>query len=90
MRRRAPFALALLLALAACGSQKELARPAGQAAPPAAYGRSEPRTASELLELDPQAAPERSVELRQQSEERADDPFDLPPAGAPKKPAENP
>jgi hypothetical protein len=27
----------------------------------------------------PQAAPERSVELRKRSEEREDDPFDLPP-----------
>jgi hypothetical protein len=30
---------------------------------------------------DPQAAPQRSVELRTKSEERQDDPFDLPPEG---------
>ena len=29
--------------------------------------------------LDPEAAPARSVELRTRSEEREDDPFDLPP-----------
>ena len=29
--------------------------------------------------LDPEAAPDRSVELRTRSEEREDDPFDLPP-----------
>jgi hypothetical protein len=29
----------------------------------------------------PMAAPERSVELRSASEEREDDPFDLPPEG---------
>ena len=37
--------------------------------------------ATELLELDPQAAPERNVELRRESEARDDDPFDLPPEG---------
>jgi hypothetical protein len=32
-----------------------------------------------LLEQEPQAAPNRSVELRTRSEDREDDPFDLPP-----------
>jgi hypothetical protein len=32
-----------------------------------------------LLRRDALAAPERSVELRRRSEERQDDPFDLPP-----------
>jgi hypothetical protein len=36
-------------------------------------------TSEDLLALDTQAAPERSVELRKRSEEREDDPFDLPP-----------
>ena len=35
--------------------------------------------AENLLKPTPQAAPERSVELRKRSEERTDDPFDLPP-----------
>jgi hypothetical protein len=33
-----------------------------------------------LLKPSPHAAPERSVELRKRSEERVQDPFDLPPA----------
>ncbi|HWK42994.1 MAG TPA: hypothetical protein VNR60_13825 [Croceibacterium sp.] len=80
MIRAAPFALLVLLpALSACGSQKDLTQVAGQPAPPVPYARKDPQTSAELLALDPQAAPERSVELRKQSEERQDDPFDLPP-----------
>ena len=71
----------LALGLAACGNQRDLAPPAGASLPPAPYARAEPLTAAELLELDPQAAPERNVELRRESEEREDDPFDLPPEG---------
>lgn len=73
--------LLLLIALAACGSQGDLQPVAGASLPPAPYGRTDPRTTAELLVLDPQAAPERNVELRRESEERADDPFDLPPEG---------
>jgi hypothetical protein len=86
MRRSASVAVLLLLALAACGRQRDLMPVAGQQLPPAPYGRSDPPTSSELLELDTQAAPERSVELRRQSEEREDDPFDLPPDSKPAKP----
>jgi len=79
---RALLPLALLaLALAACGGQGDLEQVAGAAAPPAPYGRVDPLTTAELLALDPQAAPERNVELRRESEEREDDPFDLPPEG---------
>jgi hypothetical protein len=81
MSRAVPLALLALAALAGCGSQKDLAPAAGAQLPPAPYGRTDRPTAAELVELDPQAAPERSVELRRQSEERADDPFDLPPEG---------
>ena len=54
----------------------------------AAFARGYPETPHKLrhglgshplLELDALAAPERSVELRRRSEEREDDPFDLPP-----------
>ena len=69
-----------LLTLAACGAERELEPQAGQALPPTPYGRSDPPSSAELLALDPQAAPERSVELRRKSEEREDDPFDLPPS----------
>ena len=67
------------LALAACGARAPLEPAAGSDLPPAAYGTTEQPSAEELLELPALAAPERSVELRRRSEEREDDPFDLPP-----------
>jgi hypothetical protein len=79
--RAVALALVLLAALAGCGSQTDLEPVAGASLPPAPYGRTDPPDAEELVKLDPQAAPERSVELRRQSEEREDDPFDLPPGG---------
>jgi len=76
------FAISLAFgALAGCGKVSDLEPAAGTSLPPAPYGASEPATAEELLALPPLAAPERSVELRQESEEREDDPFDLPPEG---------
>jgi hypothetical protein len=71
----------LLLLLAACGAQRDLEPVAGASLPPAPYGRVDPPTAEELLEPTPEAVPVRTVELRRQSEEREDDPFDLPPEG---------
>ena len=65
--------------LAGCGQQAALESPPGESLPPAPYGSAERPDAEDLLELDPQAAPERSVELRRRSEEREDNPFDLPP-----------
>jgi hypothetical protein len=76
--RRALPQLALL-ALCACGVRTDLKPQAGNTLPPAPYGREARPTAAELLSPPPQAAPERSIELRERSEERADDPFDLPP-----------
>lgn len=81
MMRRAALLPLLLLALSACGSRTDLKPAAGESLPPAPFGRAEPRTAEELLQPDVQAVPARNVELRRQSEERADDPFDLPPEG---------
>ena len=72
-------ALALLLPLAACGQTAKLKPSAGKQLPVAPYGREDRPEAEELLDPGPQAAPERSVELRRRSEEREDDPFDLPP-----------
>jgi argininosuccinate lyase len=77
MRHR--IALAALLMLAACGQKSALEPVEGAALPPAPYGADVQPTADELLVLDPEAAPARSVELRTRSEEREDDPFDLPP-----------
>jgi hypothetical protein len=69
----------LLLALAGCGVRADLKPKAGKELPVAPYGRDTRPSSAQLLETTPQAAPERSVELRKRSEERADDPFALPP-----------
>ena len=73
--------IALAIAAAACGRVGQLEPPAGSSLPPAPYGASEPPTSDDLLATQPAAVPERSVELRSESEEREDDPFDLPPEG---------
>ncbi len=77
--RLIPLACTLCLALAACGQVADLTPPPGQSLPPAPYGSEVPPTAEELLEPDVIAVPERDTELRTRSEEREDDPFDLPP-----------
>lgn len=69
----------IALVLGACGNKIDLRPAAGQSLPVAPAGREDRPTADELLVRSPQAAPERSVELRKRSEEREDDPFDLPP-----------
>ncbi|WP_374409261.1 lipoprotein [Pelagerythrobacter sp.] len=71
--------LAFVAALAACGQRSDLEPLPGEALPPAPYGAGVQPSPEDLLALDPQAAPERNVELRKRSEEREDDPFDLPP-----------
>ncbi|MEO6153677.1 MAG: hypothetical protein ABIT09_10285 [Croceibacterium sp.] len=78
IRRLAIFA-GLAVALAACGSQRDLRPAMGSELPPPPFGRADRPTANELLAVSAQAAPVRSEELRRQSEERQDDPFDLPP-----------
>ena len=70
-----------LVALPSCARRTDLQPAAGEQLPPPPYGRAVPLTSSELLELPPMAAPERRIELRSESEEREDDPFDLPPQG---------
>jgi predicted small lipoprotein YifL len=77
--RRAIAMVLLVTALAACGQRTPLKPKAGSTPPPAPYGREEPHSSAVLLEPPVQAIPERSVELRKRSEEREDDPFDLPP-----------
>ena len=76
---RTTAALILAMALAACGSRADLKPQAGKALPVAPLGRADRPTADELLVRSQQAAPARNVELRTRSEEREDDPFDLPP-----------
>ena len=79
--RRSAFLTAsvVALALAGCGQKRALEPVANAELPPAPYGAGERPEAEKLLELETLAAPERSVELRKRSEEREDDPFDLPP-----------
>lgn len=77
--RRQVAAILIVAALGACGSRVALKPAAGHTLPVAPAGRDDRPSAEELLARSPQAAPERSVELRKRSEERADDPFDLPP-----------
>ena len=79
-RTAAPVIL-IALALSGCGRKAALEPLPGHMLPPAPYGSDVQPTAEELLELSPQARPERSIELRSESEEREDDPFDLPPEG---------
>ena len=76
---RALVILGAAATLSACGARAPLAPPEGASLPVAPYGTPEAPQPDELLELETLAAPERSVELRRRSEERQDDPFDLPP-----------
>jgi hypothetical protein len=76
---RRTVAVAAVLLLAACGQKADLEPLAGHKLPPTPLGAKAQPDAEKLLELDPLAAPPRSVELRKRSEEREDDPFDLPP-----------
>ena len=76
---RIALSILTMLALSACGARAPLEPAAGSSLPPAAHGTQESADAEQLLELPALAAPERSVELRRRSEEREDDPFDLPP-----------
>ncbi len=75
------IAVALMVAslLGGCGARAPLTPPEGASLPTAPYGAPDQPTAEELLRREALAAPERSVELRRRSEERQDDPFDLPP-----------
>ena len=81
--KRVGLAVVAMAMLSACGARAPLAPPEGASLPVAPYGaptgEENKPTAEQLLELDALAAPERSVELRRRSEEREDDPFDLPP-----------
>ena len=76
---RRAVALVLVLALAGCGARAELKPKPGHVMPDAPYGRSDKPGANDLLTPAPQSRPGRNVELRERSEERTDDPFDLPP-----------
>ena len=69
-----------ILALSACGAQRELKPAEGQSLPIAPYGASVPPKPSQLLTASTQARPVRSDEVLKSSEERQGNEFDLPPA----------
>ncbi|MGY6552726.1 MAG: hypothetical protein ACXIT4_12670 [Erythrobacter sp.] len=78
--RRAAGILVIAAALAGCGARAPLTPREGASLPVAPRGAAVQPVADELLIPDPQAAAaNRTVELRLKSEERRDDPFDLPP-----------
>ena len=66
-------------AISACGARRGLEPLAGRSLPAAPYGREDKPTADNLLTPPVQAKPQRNVELRSRSQDREDDPFDLPP-----------
>ncbi|MFY7836907.1 MAG: hypothetical protein ACOVQ0_11585 [Novosphingobium sp.] len=67
------------LALGACGNRAELKLAPDQTPPPIPYGREVQPGADDLLKPPAQAVPARNVEPRRRSQDREDDPFDLPP-----------
>ena len=83
MRRNLPKTLVLAgllaLPLAGCGQRTDLRPNANHTLPTPPYGRVDRPSSPELLAHSPQARPALSIELHQRSEERTDDPFDLPP-----------
>jgi multidrug efflux pump subunit AcrA (membrane-fusion protein) len=78
MRIRPAIAGALLL-LAACGSRQDLAPKSAEQTPPKPVMAAAAPTTEQLLTLPPVARPVRQDDGLTKSEERKDDPFDLPP-----------
>jgi hypothetical protein len=78
MRSRHAIAGALLL-LAACGSRQDLAPKSAQQTPPKPATAAAAPTTEQMLTLPPIARPVRQDDGLSKSEERKDDPFDLPP-----------
>ena len=79
---RSVLAAAILLpSLASCGSEQQLRPAEGQSLPVKPATASKTPSAAELLEPPPIARPDRIGELLKRSEERKEDPFDLPPPG---------
>jgi hypothetical protein len=79
-KRHLPFITILLLGLSGCGSEQNLRPAAGEALPVKPATASKTPTAKELLDRPPIARPDRIGEIRT-SNEREQDPFDLPPPG---------
>jgi hypothetical protein len=73
--------LAGLALLAACGNVEPLQPRPGQAMPPKPALAVRAPSTEELLTPPPNARPARQDDGLRRSEEREDDPFDLPPTG---------
>ena len=67
--------------LAACGNMEPLRPKAGQSMPARPAMAARAPTTDELLTPTPHARPPRQDDGLRRSEEREDDPFDLPPTG---------
>jgi hypothetical protein len=78
---KAVFALALIVALSACGSRQRLKPEAGHSLPQKPYAAKTVPTPEQLMTPTNQARPQRIDELLSHSEKRKADPFDLPPPG---------
>jgi hypothetical protein len=81
MKARLTLATIAVLSIAACANRVDLRPKAGQSMPVAPAGAAATPTVDELIEPEPQARPGRSDDPLTRSEERQDDPFDLPPPG---------
>ena len=73
--------LPALASLAACGNREPLQPKAGEGMPAKPAMAVRAPTTDELLTPPPQARPARQDDGLRRSEEREDDPFDLPPTG---------
>jgi hypothetical protein len=78
---RIPLLLAALSLLAACGNLEPLQPKAGHSLPARPAMAARAPTTDELLTPPPIARPARQDDGLRRSEEREDDPFDLPPTG---------
>jgi hypothetical protein len=78
---RIPLLLAALALLAACGNMEPLQPRAGEGMPAKPAMAARAPTTDELLTPAPIARPARQDDGLRRSEEREDDPFDLPPTG---------
>jgi hypothetical protein len=77
--RHAIVLLAAASALSACGARKDLKPTEGMKPVPVARGADRPDTPAELMTPDTQSRPDRNAEPLIKSQERQEDPFDLPP-----------
>ena len=71
--------LGALSLLAACGSRQDLKPKSAEQTPPKPIMAATAPTTEQLLALPPIARPARQDDGLSKSEERKDDPFDLPP-----------